>query len=181
MKPSLLLKLFPVYVGIIAIFSYWTYNNFVYAKPVELPQVTEKVFLRSKPVKIIVPSLSLEVNIEDGNYDQINKSWNVSNNNAQFISISDTPNPNTGNTVIYAHNTKNLFGQTTKLDTGDKVYLLTEYSNLLEYEYVGFKLVNPSDVSVLENSSKPKLTLITCSGIFNEKRRIMEFDFTELK
>jgi LPXTG-site transpeptidase (sortase) family protein len=180
-KLPLLLKLFPVYVVIISLFSYWTYTNFVYAKPIEIPPVSlQQEFIKSKPTKILVPSLSLEINIEEGNYNSIDKSWNVSDQNAQFISVSDNPGPENGNTVIYAHNTKNLFGDTHKLKDSDNVYLYNENSNLIEYEYTGFKLVDPSNVSVINSSDSSKLTLITCSGLFNQKRRIMDFKFVQI-
>ncbi len=47
-----------------------------------------------------------------------------------------------------------------------------------DYQFIAYKDVKPEDVSVFNYSGKPIVTLQTCSGIWNEQRRMFEFNFT---
>jgi sortase A len=75
--------------------------------------------------------------------------------------IKDTPPPGeTGNSVISAHR-DTFFRHIYELNKGD---IITVERNGMTYNYkvTGKKVTDPSDVSVLKQTSEPQLTLITC-------------------
>ena len=80
-----------------------------------------------------------------------------------------------GNTVIYAHNSENLFEKINQLDYKDKVILTTKDGKIFTYEYDMEEFVLPSDVSVITREGRPRLTLLTCAGKKNSLRKLVHF------
>jgi sortase A len=79
-----------------------------------------------------------------------------------------------GNVVLAGHNDVygEVFRDLDQLQTGDE---LTLYSQLSEYRYRvrGWRIVEPSDVSVLEPTVTPTLTLISCYPYRIDTQRII--------
>jgi len=49
------------------------------------------------------------------------------------------------------------------------------------YVYSGEQIVQPSNTDILNaEPATPRLTLMTCEGIFSQTRRVMFFDFKEV-
>lgn len=65
-----------------------------------------------------------------------------------------------GNCVLTGHN-DTVFKNIGKLKIGDRIELET-LSGKYEYRVLGTKIVNESDISCLDSTSGPTLTLITC-------------------
>ncbi len=132
------------------------------------------------PVSMSVPRLGIELPIIDGAYDQPSDSWTLSEDKAQFASVTALPNNQTGNTFIYGHNTAAVFSALAQLQAGDEALIRT--TNGLQFTYVfnGNQIVNPDATSILSPTAAPTLTLMTCEGIFSEARRVALFDFKEV-
>ena len=81
-----------------------------------------------------------------------------------------------GNSVIAAHRGRKygvLFNRLDELEAGDKI-VITSKGEKHEYTVYLKKLVEPTDLSVLNRNSKDKvLTLITCDPIQNPTHRII--------
>jgi sortase A len=79
-----------------------------------------------------------------------------------------------GNVVLAGHNDVygEVFRNLDQLETGDE---LTLYSRLGEYRYRvrGWRIVEPSDVSVLDPTETPTLTLISCYPYRIDTQRII--------
>jgi LPXTG-site transpeptidase (sortase) family protein len=80
-----------------------------------------------------------------------------------------------GNAVIAGHvvtlNEGNVFRDLNRLDIADRVTVWDDQDRAHEYEVVDLRLVPPSDTSVMEPTSDETLTLITCGGTFDPRRR----------
>ena len=137
--------------------------------------VTAKVTDFGKPVRLNIPGIGIDIGVIDGSYSTENNTWNVSDTFAQYATISRLPNAEQGSTVIYGHNTKNIFGKINKMTPGDTLYLYTDTNYLVEYQYTSNKVVTPTDVSLFKYEGEPRLNLITCTGLLNEKRLILDF------
>jgi len=75
--------------------------------------------------------------------------------------IKDTAFPgDTGNTVITGHR-DTFFRHIYELEKGDSIFVHRN-GEVFKYEVTGKKIVKPEDVSVLNPTSDPQLTLITC-------------------
>lgn len=130
------------------------------------------------PSKISLPRLGINAIVQPGVYDPIKNIWNVSETTAHFMTISSPPNNTSGKTIIYAHNTRNLFGPTAKAQAGDKAIITTDTGEVFNYVYSGEVVVTPTDTEVLETSptDSPQLVLLTCGGSWNQKRRLLYFN-----
>lgn len=86
-----------------------------------------------------------------------------------------------GNVVIFGHssgqvwapgNYKSIFALLEKLQTGDKIFL--DYQGIrYTYEVVTLKVVTPTDISVLQPTPDPTLTLITCTPVGTNTNRLI--------
>lgn len=132
------------------------------------------------PLRVNVPRLEIEVNVVPGIYDELNNSWNVSSTAAHFATITHEPNAEQGATLIYAHNTRRLFGPLKDIQAGDKVQVYTDKGILVEYVYTGQEIVDPSDTAIFQEAQTgaPRLVLLTCSGGWNQARRLLSFKTT---
>lgn len=131
--------------------------------------------LRGVPTKIMIPTLGINVGIEKGIYDPASHSWNLSNYNAHFAEKSAPANVRGGNTFIYGHNSRNIFGPLPNMHIGDEAIIETAEKLHFYYRLEEISEVQPADVRVLNYSGKPILTVQTCSGNWNEKRQMFRF------
>lgn len=121
------------------------------------------------PIKIIIPSISLNLSVLPSKV--INGYWELSENTASF-GLGSTPPGIVGNTVIFAHARKGLFGNLDQVKKDDQIYVLTEKGWFL-YKIVDIKEVWPNQVEVIKETSSETLTLYTCSGFSDTKRLIV--------
>jgi LPXTG-site transpeptidase (sortase) family protein len=80
-----------------------------------------------------------------------------------------------GNAVIAGHvvtlNEGNVFRFLYQVDLGDQIQVWDQRDKLHTFSVDDVKLVPPSDVSVMDPTSDPTLTLITCGGTFDPVKR----------
>lgn len=132
-------------------------------------------YISGQPERILIPSIGIDVEVIDGNYDEDNITWNVSQDKVNFAVMTDLPNNKSGNTVVYGHNSKYIFKNLEDVKDGDRVYIQTKNGYSFEYVFISKKEINPNDVSILESSELPQLILLTCKGLLNEKRLVLTF------
>jgi LPXTG-site transpeptidase (sortase) family protein len=133
-----------------------------------------------QPARVVVPRLGIDLKIIDGEYDKKKDTWTLSDDKAQFATMTSLPNNESGNTFIYGHNTDAVFAPLARLKTNDVVRVHTTNGLTFQYRYSGKEIVDPKTTSVLAASEAPRLTLMTCEGIFSQTRRVMFFDFERI-
>ena len=139
-----------------------------------------KKIIYGMPVRIVVPSQSIDLQIDKGEYNPVDNSWTLSGYNAQFAMSTSLPNNNTGNTFIYGHNNQHVFGPLKRLNPGDQALVYTDNNHVFTYTYDSASEVSPEDTSVLRYRGHAILTIQTCSGDWNEWRKMYKFDFTKV-
>jgi sortase A len=86
-----------------------------------------------------------------------------------------------GNIVILGHSSgqawspgdyKFVFTMLDKLEVGDTIILDYKGTRYI-FKVSGSKVVDPSDLSVIEHTPKPQLTLITCTPVGTDKYRLV--------
>ncbi len=132
------------------------------------------------PVRIVVPSQAIDLQIDKGVYNPVDNSWSLSGYNAQFAMATSLPNNNTGNTFIYGHNNKYVFGPLKHMNPGDQAQVYTDNNHVFTYTYEKATEVSPEDTSVLRYRGHAILTVQTCSGDWNEWRKMYKFNFTKV-
>jgi LPXTG-site transpeptidase (sortase) family protein len=128
--------------------------------------------LGSEPAtRLVIPKISLHSPVigtppQDGVWPVVD--WAVGH-------LSTSPNPGgVGNMALSAHDDikGEVFKRLGELSPGDRVFV---YTALARYTYVvvAQKNVDPSDVSVLNPTSTPTLTMVTCTPYWVDTQRLV--------
>ncbi len=133
------------------------------------------------PTRIVVPSQGLDLPVDLGVYNLSDNSWSLSGYHAQYAVGTPLANNHDGNTFLYGHNNKYVFGHLRFLNPGDKVLIYTDNNHLFTYNYIGALNVNPDDTSVFHYQGPPMMTIQTCSGDWNEWRRMYKFNLDKIE
>lgn len=89
---------------------------------------------------------------------------------------TSTP-PHGGNTVIFGHRVRylppisNTFYHLDRVRIGDTLSITWQNATYV-YRVVETKMIEPTDLSVLDTSSTSRVTLITCAPLFSTRQRL---------
>lgn len=141
----------------------------------------EKVVQSGVPKRITIPKLNLDKEVLPGVYDTASQSWNVSDIGVHYAELSQPVNDSAGNTLIYAHNNRLAFGRLFILEPGDTVLIETANNLLFTYVFNSADDFDPQDTTLFTGTDSPTLLLQTCSGYFNEYRRLYSFSLQSVE
>lgn len=134
--------------------------------------------IKGKPVRVIIPSLGIDLPVVDGSYSADSNTWSVSDSAANYATNTVLTNNIAGQTLIYGHNTKRIFQAVSELQPGDKVHVYTDNNHIFTYQYNTYVIVSPTDTSVLQNlDGEAGLKLMTCDGKRAQNRRLVSLSF----
>lgn len=168
---------------------FWHQNKVASASPsptISIPAVAplpepRATLITGKPIQIDIPSLGYSIAIADGAYNTANHTWTLSKDKAHYALPSTQPNNETGNTLIYGHNRKEVFSKLPKLEAGALVYVTTDNGYKFTYTYKYTEKFNPNDPSIFAYEGAPRLTLQTCTGAWMQHRQMFYADFTSVE
>ena len=136
-------------------FSNYTYGRTVTVDNKELPKE-----ISIKALGISLPIIPATVT---------NNHWQTTEAGASYLTSSPLPGEK-GNSVIYAHNWRSLFGNLVNAKVGQEVVVTypdgTKKTFVIEYTSV----VTPSESTILAPSTDKRITLYTCTGFLDSKR-----------
>jgi sortase A len=121
--------------------------------------------------QLIIPSIKVEGGIVEGlDEETMNRGfWHY---------FSASPYHNKGNVVIIGHRylklppNKDTFYHLDKVKKGDEIYIKTDDARF-KYEVTEIKIINVADTSVVKQTEKAILTLITCHPLWTSKQRLV--------
>lgn len=145
------------------------------------PPKDDPAIITGTPVRIVVPSTDTDLQVDQGNYNSIDQTWTLSGYNAQFATPSMPPNDKQGNTLIYGHNNKYVFGPLKKLVAGDVAELFTDNGHTFFYTFDKSESVKPDNMIVFQYQGPPTLVIQTCTGNWNEWRTLYSFKFERVQ
>lgn len=173
-------KLKPVRTSVILIFlglfflifggiSYYRVRILSFNKvPASVQTKTQNLDL---PVEVIIPSIQIDLPVDPGEIkDGV---WQISGANATFLATSAPPGTG-GNTVIYGHNKKVIFGNLPYLSVGQKISLKTKSGKIYNYEVTQKYFVGPDRVDLVSPAEYEELTIYTCWGLFDSQRVVIK-------
>ncbi len=166
-KPLLLLSL-----GIVLIF--FGGLNFYRARILSfsnVPESSQSLKKGDTPVGITIPSIKIDLMVDPAEIK--NGVWQISYQNATFLSSSATPGSG-GNVVIYGHNKTAIFGNLPYLSIGQQIYIKTGDGKIHKYEVYKKDFVGPERVDLISPTDKEELTVYTCWGIFDQSRAVIK-------
>lgn len=133
------------------------------------PAAAQKTANIDVPVEIIIPSLKIDLPVDPGEIkDGV---WQISNSNATFLDTSAIPGQ--GNTVIYGHNLKKIFGNLPYISIGQNIIVKTKSGKTFIYEVTQKYFVSPDRVDLISPSEYAELTAYTCWGFFDNQRAVV--------
>jgi LPXTG-site transpeptidase (sortase) family protein len=147
------------------------------ASPAPKPIAPEVKIVSGKPIRILIPDLNIDLPVDEGNYDPTDNSWTLSGYHAQFATPSMPANDHDGNTFIYGHNNKYVFGSLKHIIPGTVAKIYTDNDHIFSYIFESTVTVVPEDVSILNYKGPSIMTIQTCSGAWNEQRQMFKFNF----
>lgn len=123
------------------------------------------------PGRVVIPAINVDANIYEGD------DWFALQKGVGHYKGSANPGER-GNMVLTAHNDiyGEIFRDIQKLEPGDEIQVWTR-NGQRSYTYIvrEKRIVNPSDVSVLERGNEPIVTLITCHPYRVDTMRMIVF------
>lgn len=143
----------------------------------QLDKPSRPAKLAGAPQRIIIPALSIDLPVAAQSYSATAKTWPVAAGVANYAAETALINNSQGESLIYGHNNRQVFGPLLDIEPGAIVYVYTASGNIFKYSYTGSEDVTPNKLSVIEDMAKAPagLKLITCDGPNFEYRRLMSF------
>lgn len=181
------LKVIPIYLMIGALLGLpvWLHSRDVSAIRAASIQTLNKVATHSPsvqsisgtPVRIVLPSVAIDLQIIPGYYSTQQKTWFINANGATYATNTYPANNTHGTTLIYGHYLNWIFGKTDGLKIGDKALVYTGNGHIFVYDMVKSDIFTPSNTQIFGelNTDKPILKVLTCHGLWSQTRRVMTF------
>lgn len=146
-------------------------------KPAPLPP---KV-ISGKPVRIVIATANIDLQIDDGTYNSTDGSWTLSDTHAHYATMTALANDHAGTTFVYGHGTNAVFGRigSNPPPSGTIAEIHTDNNRVFTYTLQTVKNHDPSDTSIFDDttSGSPRLVVQTCTGAFSEWRTMFTFNF----
>jgi LPXTG-site transpeptidase (sortase) family protein len=125
----------------------------------------------SKPERIAIPSVGIDLTTHETKI--INKDWEINKDGASHLETSANPAEG-GNIIIYAHNTKDRFGNLQNIKKGEFIKIYTNDAKIYTYEVKNILVVDPTQAELLQPTKKEVLTIYTCTGFADLKRLVIQ-------
>lgn len=120
-----------------------------------------------KPIALLqIPKIELKVAVAEGTKDEI-----ISQAVGHFKGTADPGEK--GNFALVGHRnytTGEFFLKIDKLKPGDDI-IVTTFDKVYKYKVTGQEIVEPNDVHVLNDTTNPTITLVTCT--WDGKQRLI--------
>jgi LPXTG-site transpeptidase (sortase) family protein len=125
---------------------------------------------KDAPINIMISRVGINLPIYTAKI--VNNVWQTTDLGASYLTTSPLPG-SMGNSIIYGHNWTSLFGKLVNVKVGDKVVVTypdhTHKTFIIAYTSV----VSPDESSILAPSKDKRITLYTCTGLFDSKRFVV--------
>lgn len=167
-RKIIIIGLIIIFITLITLFILYYFNN-------KDKEKTPEEIINEKTVNILseensdiignlkIESINLNAPIKDGTEMSVLKT--------AIGHFNDTPYFN-GNICLAAHNrgyNQNFFERLNEVQKGDKVEYITKYATY-EYEVTDIKIIEETDLTVLNPTEKDQITMITCIANQRDKR-----------
>lgn len=136
-------------------------------EPLQQSQAADSV--QALSASLTIADLGIHLDIKQGVFDRSAGKWNIDDHAAYIVTGSATP-------IIYAHNRPALFSPLRRIEANASMTLRQPDGTTSYYHYLKTRLVTPDDGGVLSEVNQHTVILLTCSGLFDEYRRLVYFE-----
>lgn len=138
--------------------------------PKVVPQASPQILSGLSPVRLSIPSLKIDLPVTSS--DIVNGNWTVTTSGVSHLSQSVSPGL-PGNSIFYGHNWQSLLGSLHKIQLQDQIIVSDSTGRSLVFKVSKITKVDPTDVSILDSTTEPTLTLYTCTDFMDTKRLVV--------
>lgn len=124
----------------------------------------------SVPIGIVIEDLSIKLPVVPAKRQA--QGWETTSEGVSFLSDSTSPGE-VGNSIFYGHNWGSILGNLRNAQTGQRIQIFLSDGTKREFEISRIQIVSPKDISVLDASDDRRITLYTCSGLFDQDRLVV--------
>lgn len=154
------------------ILTSWLFYFFLiptfFSSPAQTP--AEKVYPVQLPVKMLIPSLGIDLSIVEARVDQ--DQWSLAESEIYFLP-GTSPFDQPENIILFGKNSQKVLGKLSSIKISDQIYLFGEERYLL-FEVTETKTVLPEDESIFSATSGASLTLFSTADYFKGKRFVVK-------
>jgi len=158
---------------LVSTYFFWQRNN-----PNRLAfKNSEKVVLSgneqneiSKPITLVIEDLGIYLPVIPAANN--NGRWATTTDGVSYLSSSVVPGE-TGNSIFYGHNYKNILGNLRKAEVGQTVKVVFDNGTEKYFKVKYIQTVTPDQIDILANSDDKRITIYTCSGFLDTKRFVV--------
>lgn len=140
------------------------------------------VKIQGQPNRILIPSLNIDLPVVAQSYSTVTKTWPVAASTANYATETALINNTRGQSLIYGHSSRPVFGPLLDLKPGAIAYVYTNTGHLFKYSYTSSRDVTPTKTKIIPEMAQaltPGLKLITCDGPYFQYRHLMSFKFLQ--
>lgn len=165
------LTTFGIICIVIALILLWQRNDPNRIAFSSLPQditvsSTKKI---NPPVRLAIKNVDINLPIFPAKiYKQ---KWDTTANGVSWLDISPPPGDR-GNSILYGHNWSNLLGNLIFVKPGQEIEMIYKDGSRKNFTIQFTTKVTPNIASVLRQTNDKRITIYTCTGLFDEKRFI---------
>jgi LPXTG-site transpeptidase (sortase) family protein len=129
----------------------------------------QRSFEKIIPEHLSIPSVEIDVDVKEAYVNE--NDWVLYNNAASYLNTSAGLSE-FGNSVLYAHNTQNLFADLKNVMPGDRVHV---QSGGRAYSYVVTETmeISPTQLDIVYSTDDERITIFTCTNINYENRFVV--------
>lgn len=122
------------------------------------------------PQRIIIKDVAIDTRLVPAKI--ANNIWETSDKAASYLVSSPLPGTE-GNSIIYAHNWKSLFGNLVRVLPGQNIEVVFTDGSKKHFVVEYTSIVSPTQSDILAPSKDKRLTLYTCTGFLDSKRFVV--------
>lgn len=135
----------------------------------KLTPLESRVSLSPYPTSIAIPKIGVILPILPSEYK--NNKFQTTKDGVSYLLTSPAPGT-VGNSVMYGHNWPNLLGKLPQVMPGDKI-IVSHGTKKIIYSVIFTYVVNANETHIHKNTNDTRLTLYTCTGLFDTKRFVI--------
>lgn len=168
---SYLLIIFGILCCAFGAYGLWLHNDpnrlaFNQYQPAKVAATKDK----KVPQRVVIEDLQINLPVMPAKIT--NNTWETTDNGASYLASSPLPGQK-GNSIIYAHNWASLFGNLVSAKPGQKVDVIYSDGSRKKFFIEYTSTVSPEEASILAPSKDKRITLYTCTGLFDSKRFVV--------
>lgn len=146
------------------------------------PTVTpQEAFKEFKPERIIIPQIKMDLDVVS--VPLKNGTWVVNDGVANYAEGTSLVSEDGGNVGIFGHDQTDAFRDIKKLLTGSDAYdiILIGNNYRATYKITSASVIAPTAINVFYPTKKSVVTLITCEGVFSDKRYMVRGELVKIE